>query len=97
MFRATLGHHTPLAAGLPANFRPIAQLAVVSLHVRPAPASRVTESAQVYVRWVEAEGGVPQNVGVLTVDKGPDVTPTLHRRFKVLSTPEEYGQVDRAE
>jgi hypothetical protein len=61
-----------------------------------APASRISEEAQVYVVWVEPEGGTPQNVGVLTVDKdleGSLTTITPHRKFRVVITPEENGQV----
>ena len=61
-----------------------------------APASRIAEEAQVYVVWVEPEGGTPQNVGVLTVDReleGTLSTLTPHRKFRVVITPEANGQV----
>ena len=62
-----------------------------------APASKVAPDAQVYVVWVEPDGGHPQNVGVLTVDsdlQGTLTTITPHTHFKVLITPEPNGQVD---
>ncbi len=62
-----------------------------------APASKVADDAQVYVVWVEPQGGQPQNVGVLTVDRdlqGTLTTITPHTNFKVMVTPEPNGQVD---
>ncbi len=63
-----------------------------------APASRIEQDAQVYVVWVEPPNSPPQNVGVLSVSKNLDgtlSTITPHKKFRVLITPEQNGQVDR--
>lgn len=63
-----------------------------------APASRIEQDAQVYVVWVEPPNSPPQNVGVLSVSRNLDgtlSTITPHRKFRVLITPEQNGQVDK--
>ena len=63
-----------------------------------APASRIEQDAQVYVVWVEPPNAPPQNVGVLSVNRNLDgtlSTITPHKKFRVVITPEQNGQVDK--
>jgi hypothetical protein len=58
---------------------------------------RITQGAEVYVVWVTPhDGGRPQNVGVMMIDKdleGTLNTVTPLKNFKVTVTPETSGQV----
>lgn len=58
---------------------------------------KVADGAEVYVVWVTPhDGGRPQNVGILTVDKeleGTLNTVTPLKKFKVTVTPEMSGEV----
>ncbi len=61
-----------------------------------AQPSKIVPNAVTYVVWVQPPDGAPQNVGVLSVDKeleGTLMTITPHKKFRVLITPEESGQV----
>jgi hypothetical protein len=58
---------------------------------------KVIQGAEVYVVWVTPhDGGRPQNVGVMVIDKdleGSLNTVTPLKRFKVTVTPEPSGEV----
>lgn len=58
---------------------------------------KVAEGAEVYVVWVTPhDGGRPQNVGVMTIDKdleGSLNTVTPLKKFRVTVTPEMSGEV----
>jgi len=56
-----------------------------------APPDRVATGASTYVVWLRPANGLPQNVGVLQVDKerkGTFGTKTPYRAFEILVTPE---------
>ena len=84
---------TPAAQGT-VNARPVEngnmELSIEVKHL--APPEKVSPGAKVYVVWVQAQSGPPQNMGALRVDEnltGRLTTVTVHPAFETYITAEE--------